>query len=217
MGQLLHRLGGLARRPRVCPSVAPTRRPRVSSTHRIAGRPDPEASRHAAALHRRRSRDGPPVDLRRPSPPYSDRDSCITPTRRPRAMRRPIIAALPPATVGFILNSAAITPRPSGVPDLARDRLDHLLAAAIRLIYAARPTWPVGYARLRRSREDHTRVQRASPPIEHRAAAGSPRRAAAPPPRGSSPGCTDPRHRCVASSGRSAVTRGPPPPRGCPL
>ena len=57
-------------------------------------------------------------------------------------MRRPIIAALPPVAAGFISDSAATTPSPSGVPDLARDRLDHPLAAAIRLIYAARPTWP---------------------------------------------------------------------------
>ena len=146
-----------------------------------------------------------------------DWDFCITPTRRPRAMRRPIIAALPPTAAGFISDSAATMPSPSGVTGLARDRLDHPLAAAIRLIYAARPTWPVGYARLRRSREDRPRVQRASPPIEHRAAAASPRRAAAPPPRGSSPGCTDPRHRCVAPSGRSAAARGPPPHRDRPL
>ena len=55
-------------------------------------------------------------------------------------MRRPIIAALPPAAAGFISDSATTTPPPSGVPDLARDRLDHPLAAAIRLIYAVRPT-----------------------------------------------------------------------------
>ena len=55
-------------------------------------------------------------------------------------MRRPIIAALPPAAVGFISDSTATTPPPSGVPDLTRDRLDHPLAVAIRLIYAAQPT-----------------------------------------------------------------------------
>ena len=55
---------------------------------------------------------------------------------------------------GLIFDSAATLPPPSGVSDLAHDWLDHLLAAAIRLIYAARPTWHVGYARLRRSRED---------------------------------------------------------------
>ena len=52
-------------------------------------------------------------------------------------MRRPIIAALPPAAAGFISDSAATTPPLSGVPDLTRDLLDHPLAAAIRLIYAA--------------------------------------------------------------------------------
>nr|XP_020193907.1 BTB/POZ and MATH domain-containing protein 5-like [Aegilops tauschii subsp. strangulata] len=49
----------------------------------------------------------------------------------------------PPSVVaGLIPDSAAITPPSSGVPDVARDRLDHPLAAAIRLIYAARPTCP---------------------------------------------------------------------------
>ena len=52
-------------------------------------------------------------------------------------MRRQIIAALPPAAAGFISDSVATTPPPSGVPDLARDRLDHPLVAAFRLIYAA--------------------------------------------------------------------------------
>ena len=58
-------------------------------------------------------------------------------------MLRPIITALPPAATGFISDSAATAPPPSGVPDLARDRLDPPLAAAIRLIYAARPAWLV--------------------------------------------------------------------------
>ena len=124
IGQLLHQPGGLVRRPRVCPSVAPTRLPRASSTHRPAGHPDPAASHHAAALHRRHSCDGLPVDLRRPSPPCSDWNSCIIPTRRPRAMRWPIIAALPPAAAGFISDSAATTPPPSGVP---RNRLIRLI------------------------------------------------------------------------------------------
>uniref|UniRef100_A0A453MJB9 Uncharacterized protein n=1 Tax=Aegilops tauschii subsp. strangulata TaxID=200361 RepID=A0A453MJB9_AEGTS len=112
----------------------------------------------------------------------------------------------PSVVASFISDSAATTSPPSSVPNLARDRLDHPLAAAIRLIYAARPTWPVGYARLRRSREDRPRVQRASPPIEHRAAAASPRRAAVPPPRGSPRGCID---SCVAAASplRAVVSR----------
>ena len=50
IGRLLHRTGGLARRPRVCPLIAPTWRLRAASLHRPAGRPDPTASCHAAAL-----------------------------------------------------------------------------------------------------------------------------------------------------------------------
>ena len=69
-------------------------------------------------------------------------------------MLRPIIAALLPAVVGFISDSAASTPPPSGVPDLARDRIDHPPAAAIRFIYAGRLTWPVSCARLRSPLED---------------------------------------------------------------
>ena len=45
----------------------------------------------------------------------------------------------PAAERGLTSYDAATTHLPSGVPDLARDRLDHPLAAAIRLIYAARP------------------------------------------------------------------------------
>ena len=48
-----------------------------------------------------------------------------------------IITALPPAAPGFISDSVATTPSPSGVTDLARDRLDHPLVIAIHLIYAA--------------------------------------------------------------------------------
>ena len=55
-------------------------------------------------------------------------------------MLRSIIAALPPAAAGFILDSTATAPPPSDVPDLARDQIDHSPAAAIRLIYAVRPT-----------------------------------------------------------------------------
>ncbi|XP_040252217.1 uncharacterized protein [Aegilops tauschii subsp. strangulata] len=58
----------------------------------------------------------------------------------------------PSVVAGLIPDSAATTPPSSGVPDLARDRLDHPLAAAIRLLYAAPPTWPVTDARLRKSR-----------------------------------------------------------------
>nr|XP_020153204.1 formin-like protein 14 [Aegilops tauschii subsp. strangulata] len=64
----------------------------------------------------------------------------------------------PSVVAGLIPDSAATTPPSSGVPDLARDRLDHSLAAAICLIYATRPTWPVSCARLRTSREDCPRV-----------------------------------------------------------
>ena len=60
----------------------------------------------------------------------------------------------PSVVAALIADSAATPPPPSGVPDLTRARLDHPLAVVIRLIYAARPTWPVGYVRLRRSRED---------------------------------------------------------------
>nr|XP_020199929.1 serine/arginine repetitive matrix protein 1-like [Aegilops tauschii subsp. strangulata] len=80
------------------------------------------------------------------------------------AVRVPVLTSSParrptPSVVtGLISDSAATSPPPSAVPDLALDRLDHPLAAAIHLIYAARPTWPVGYARLRRSREDRPRV-----------------------------------------------------------
>ena len=59
-------------------------------------------------------------------------------------MRRPIIAALSPTVAGFISDSATIPSPSSCVPDLARDRIDHPPAAAIRLIYVVRPTWPVG-------------------------------------------------------------------------
>nr|XP_020186764.1 classical arabinogalactan protein 9-like [Aegilops tauschii subsp. strangulata] len=63
--------------------------------------------------------------------------------------------------------------------------------------------------RLRRPSTPYPRVQRSPPPIEQRAAAASPHRAAVLPPCGSPRGCTDPRRRCVAPSGRSAAAHGP--------
>ena len=78
--------------------------------------------------------------------------------------------------VGLISDSAVTPPPPQQRPDLARNRLDHPLVAAIRPIYVVPLTWPIGCARPRRSREDRSRVQRAPPPIEQRVAAASPRR-----------------------------------------
>nr|XP_051196050.1 uncharacterized protein LOC127309114 [Lolium perenne] len=107
-----------------------------------------------------------------------------------------------------------------GVLDLARDRLDHPLAAAIRLIYAARSTWP-STARAFASPMKRVIVRRAPLTIEHRAADASPvepqRRRPWFSPRLHRPA----RCRCVAPYGpsRRGALSTPPPrgrSRGCP-
>ena len=205
--------------------ISRTRRPRamrppIIATVHAPARPSIHATRHRrvymAALRSTSSASSPAASgpstvlARAPRLRWSLRPCC--PSAGAALVARVLVARCPTplGIAGFISDSAATPPSPSGVPDLARDWLDHLLAAVIRLIYASRPTWPVGCSRLRRSREDHLRVQCAPPPIEQWAAAASA-------PSGRSAAAPSfslllhrlVRRRCVAPLGRSAAICGP--------